>query len=75
MTEKILRDEVTLNVEQLHSLIRYWRKKKEEAFTDEDELVAAYYVDAFQTVLVIHGLPLYPKHGYIVKKGHDEEEN
>lgn len=50
-----------LNIENLDSMIKYWRHEKENAIDDKNELIASCYVDAFQTVRVNHGLPLLPK--------------
>ncbi len=36
----------------LDDAIRHWRKKRDNATTDEDKLMAVCYVDAFQSVRV-----------------------
>lgn len=36
----------------LDDAIRHWRKKRDNAITDEDKLMAVCYVDAFQSVRV-----------------------
>ena len=55
-----------LDVAMLHSLICFWRVKRDLAGAgSEDQLVARCYVDAFQTVLVNHDLPMLPTDGAI----------
>jgi len=54
---------VELNEKNINSLIRYWRKKNKMSVSaghSEDALIARCYVDAYQTVLVNHGLPMLP---------------
>ena len=60
-TIKRLESQPRLNVENLDSLIRVWRARRDKAETDSDRHTAACYVDAFQTVRVNHGLPLLKK--------------
>lgn len=53
-----------LDIENINSLIRLWRKEKLKANKSgdkEEQLIASCYIDAFQTVRVNHGLVLLPK--------------
>jgi len=54
-----LNNRVALDIENVNDLIRYWRNEKtnaEEGNNYDAKLTAACYVDAFQTILVNHGL-------------------
>lgn len=54
-------NETLLDIENINSLIEYWREKIDEASGPTDKLIARCYVDAFQTVRINHNLPLLPK--------------
>jgi len=53
-------NETLLNTKNIHKLIKYWRKEKENADGPSDRLIASCYIDAFQTVLNNHGLSQLP---------------
>lgn len=48
------------DTKMVNNLIRYWRAKKLNAKTEEEVLIAACYVDAFQTMRINHGLNKLP---------------
>jgi len=50
-----------MDVDNLDDMIRYWRKEKKNATTDEERLVASCYIDAYQTVRVNNNLGLLQK--------------
>ena len=50
-----------LDVENLDRLITIWRERKGDAANPDDLIIAACYVDAFQTVRVNNGLGLLPE--------------
>lgn len=52
--------ESELNIENINSLIRFWRQKKKEAVTAEQKIIARCYIDAYQTVRINHGYKLLP---------------
>jgi len=54
-------NETLLNVKNIHTLIKYWRKEYKNSETPSESLIASCYVDAYQTVLINHGLSQLPK--------------
>jgi len=47
-----------LNIEKINELILEKRKEYDKAESPHDKLVARCYIDAYQTVLVEHNIPL-----------------
>ena len=59
---------VELNVEKLDELIVFWRLALDKAVAEgreEDEQTAKCYIDAYQTVRVLHGLDLLPRENHV----------
>ncbi len=48
---------VVLKVELINDQIRHWRRMEKLSTTGQQALIACAYIDAYQTVRVLHGLP------------------
>ncbi len=49
-----------LDIPLIDSMIRQWRDKRDNATIPRDELIAECHVEAYQSVRLLHGLPMLP---------------